>query len=138
MTMRLICYPTLEAPPIVRPAPPKRDWMTQTPARFAYRCLPLVIANSHGWELLVDQAFAATWSGGSAASEMEISFLAESRSSLPASHFGEGVLTFQVGYLFETEERHNLWITGPINSPKDGIIPLSGSWRPTGFPTRSR
>jgi hypothetical protein len=135
--MRLICYPTVEAPPVVRPAPPKRDWMTQSPGRFAYRCLPLVIANSHGWELLVDQAFAATWSGGSAASEMEISFLAESRSSLPASHFGEGVLTFQVGYLFETDERHNLWITGPINSPKDGIIPLSGvvetDWIPYTF-----
>lgn len=134
---KLICYPTLDAPPVIRPAPPKRDWMTRTPGRFAYRCLPMVIANSHGWELLVDRSFSATWSGGSSAQNLQVSFLDEKSSPLPASHFGEGVLTFQVGYLFETEERYNLWVTGPINEPKDGIVPLCGvvetDWGPYTF-----
>lgn len=31
------------------PAPIDRDWMDATPDRFAYRCLPLVIANQAGW-----------------------------------------------------------------------------------------
>jgi hypothetical protein len=135
--MRLICYPTLKNPPVLRPAPTKRDWMGQTPERFAYRCLPLVIANSHGWELLVDRPFAATWSGGASAEELRISFPDENRSLLPASHFGHGILTFQVGYLFETEESYNFWIMGPINLPKDGIGPLSGiietDWIPYSF-----
>jgi hypothetical protein len=134
---KLICYPILDTPPVVRPAPPKRDWMTQSPGRFAYRCLPLVIANSHGWELLVDRSFSATWSGGTAAAEMQVSFLDGERSVLPASHFGMGVLTFQVGYLFETQERYNLWVSGPINEPKDGIVPLCGvveaDWGPYTF-----
>jgi len=111
--------------------------MDHTPERFAYRCLPLVIANSHGWELLLDQSFVATWSGGASAEELQISFPDENRSLLPASHFGQGVLTLQVGYLFETEEHYNLWIMGPVNRPKDGITPVCGvietDWLPYTF-----
>ena len=36
----------------MRPAPHRRDWMDESPDRYAYRCLPLAIANTHGWELL--------------------------------------------------------------------------------------
>jgi hypothetical protein len=111
--------------------------MSQTPERFAYRCLPLVIANSQGWELLLDQPFEATWNGGAAAGDIEIAFPGERPSPLPASHFGQGILTFQVGYLFETEESYNLWVMGPINSRKDGVTALSGvietDWIPYSF-----
>lgn len=37
--------------PII-PAPTQRTWMDATDDRFAYRCLPLNIANQHGWWLL--------------------------------------------------------------------------------------
>jgi Family of unknown function (DUF6065) len=30
----------------------ERAWMDATDQRFAYRCLPLNIANAHGWEIL--------------------------------------------------------------------------------------
>jgi hypothetical protein len=123
---------------MVRPASVRRDWMNRSPDHFAYRCLPLVIANTHGWELLLDQSFSATWTGGSSSAALTLSFpLDAERSSLPASHFGQGVLTFQVGYLFQTEELYNLWVTGPINSVKDGIAPLTGvvetDWAPYTF-----
>lgn len=135
--MRLVGYPTMEVPPAIRPAPAQRDWMDRTPLRFAYRCLPLVIANSHGWELLVDRPFSAFWTGGSAAEDVQVYFPGEVGSELASSHFGSGVLTFRVGYLFETEEGYNLWITGPVNAPKDGIAPLSGivetDWMPYTF-----
>ncbi|MEA9787719.1 DUF6065 family protein [Xanthomonas campestris pv. raphani] len=36
----------------IRPAPHERAWMDATDQRYAYRCLPLAIANAHGWELL--------------------------------------------------------------------------------------
>lgn len=36
----------------IRPAPLEREWMNGTNQRFAYRCLPLNIANAHGWEIL--------------------------------------------------------------------------------------
>ena len=36
----------------IRPAPVERLWMDRTNERSAYRCLPLNIANAHGWEIL--------------------------------------------------------------------------------------
>jgi uncharacterized protein DUF6065 len=36
----------------IRPAPVEREWMEATSQRFAYRCLPLNIANAYGWEVL--------------------------------------------------------------------------------------
>ena len=36
----------------IRPAPRERDWMDRTAQHYAYRCLPLDMANGHGWELL--------------------------------------------------------------------------------------
>jgi len=41
------------------------------------------------------------------------------------SHFGFGVLTFDLGCLFRTEPGYNLFVTGPLNRPKDGIAPLA-------------
>ena len=36
----------------IRPAPREREWMDRTDQRYADRCLPLDMANAHGWELL--------------------------------------------------------------------------------------
>jgi hypothetical protein len=36
----------------LRAAPATRPWMDETSDAFAYRCLPLNIANAHGWEFL--------------------------------------------------------------------------------------
>ena len=49
--MDLTCYLHPGWSPRIRPAEPTRDWMTNTPKSFAYRCLPLNIANAHGWEI---------------------------------------------------------------------------------------
>ena len=49
--------------PYIRPAPTSRAWMDATSA-FAYRCLPLTIANAHGWELLSPAGLSAIWNGG--------------------------------------------------------------------------
>ena len=40
----------------IRPAPVERDWMDATDQRYAYRCLPLSIANAHGWKSSVPPA----------------------------------------------------------------------------------
>ena len=49
--MRLICYPTSGDPPKIVAAPVERGWMDRSVQGFAYRCLPLNIANAHGWFL---------------------------------------------------------------------------------------
>jgi hypothetical protein len=134
--MKLLCYPTSGTPPEIRPAVAGRDWMDRTPQSFAYRCLPLTIANSHGWEILSPCAFTASWDGG--VGKEAIRIVTDAPEHLrPLSHFGSGVLTFHVMALFRTEPGVNLWVTGPVNAPKDGIAPLSGvvetDWAPYSF-----
>ena len=50
--MRLTAFRVAPDAPPIRAALPSREWMDQTTERFAYRCLPLTIANTHGWEIL--------------------------------------------------------------------------------------
>jgi hypothetical protein len=49
--MKLVAYVIDGHPFEIRPAPLERDWMEKTDQRFAYRCLPLNIANAFGWEI---------------------------------------------------------------------------------------
>jgi hypothetical protein len=60
-TTRLIAYRLGEVPLELRPAPRRRDWMDTTSRQYAYRCLPLAIANQHAWEILCPVPFEASW-----------------------------------------------------------------------------
>ena len=57
--MKLTFYAMEKGSARLRPAPPTRQWMDETSEAFAYRCLPLNIANAHGWELLSPSSFSA-------------------------------------------------------------------------------
>ncbi len=113
------------APVELRANPHKREWMDETTDAFAYRCLPLVMANQLGWEALCPVTFSAVWNGGADVDDIEITFEDE-ESPLVETHFGHGILTFKTGYLFRTSPGHNLWVKGPANRFKDGIAPLEG------------
>lgn len=120
----------------VRCAPITRKWMDKTPDRFAYRCLPLKIANQYGWEILNENAFTAMWDGSH--HKDGIIILPDDKNTQPAfSHFGSGVLTFHVDALFKTDPNVDLFVQGPVNSPKDAIHALSGvvetDWSPMTF-----
>jgi hypothetical protein len=110
--------------PILR-APQERAWMDNTRMRFAYRCLPLLIANQHGWWILNDRTFSAVWDGREDLDAITIRF--EDGEAYPHSamtHFGHGVLTFSIPYLFRTPPGYNLLVRGPTNEPRDGIQAL--------------
>jgi hypothetical protein len=133
---KLIAY-TMDGHPLrIRAAPLERDWMDASDQRFAYRCLPLNIANAHGWELLCPSGFSARWDGLDVKEAVRIK--PDLGTHAPAvSHFGRGILTFHVPCLFRTDPGVDLFVTGPINRPKDGIAPLSGivetDWSPYTF-----
>jgi hypothetical protein len=135
--MRLICYPTSGEAPNLVPAPVERDWMERSQAGFAYRCLPLNIANAHGWLILNTAPFLATWNGGPGVDAVTVQAATPGGSVLGNSHFGSGVLTFHVNALFRTEPGYDLLVTGPFNRPKDAIQPLTGivetDWAPFTF-----
>ena len=49
----------------IRSGPRERRWMEDADKKFPYRCLPLVIANQYGWEILCTHHVRATWDGTS-------------------------------------------------------------------------
>ncbi|HVH78321.1 MAG TPA: DUF6065 family protein [Stellaceae bacterium] len=136
--MDLICYLHPGWAPLIRPAPATREWMDATPEAFAYRCLPLDIANAHGWEVLSPCTFDARWWGGTGTDQVEIRLAPGSNAELaPVSLFGQGILTFHIAGLFRTEPGWNLWVGGSPNRPKEWIYPLTGivetDWAPYTF-----
>jgi hypothetical protein len=120
----------------VRPAPPERSWIDATPQRFAARCLPLLIANSHGWEILFKDSCEIIWNGGKRTEDIAITTQSGLKTFV-MSHFGEGIVTFSIHCLFRTDPGVNLWIGGPVNYFKDGIQALTGivetDWSPFTF-----
>src|SRR6516164_6637215 len=135
--MRLICYPTSGEPAKIVAAPVERAWMDRTEQGFGYRCLPLNIANAHGWLLLNTAPFVAQWDGAQGLEAIRLSAAGVGEPLLASSHFGSGVLTFHVNALFRTEPGYDLMVTGPLNELKDGIQPLAGvvetDWGPFTF-----
>ena len=136
--MELICYLHSGWEPLIRPAEAMREWMTATPEAFAYRCLPLNIANSHGWEVLSPCSFEARWLGGAGTDQVDIKLAPGTRAEIaPVSIFGQGILTFHIAGLFRTPPGWNLWVGGSPNRPKEWIYPLTGvvetDWAPYTF-----
>lgn len=136
--MKLVCYPTSGEPPTIIAAPVERDWMDDTQNAFAYRCLPLNIANAHGWLILNRAPFVAQWNGKTTLDAIRIEAVeAEGLSLIASGHFGHGVLTFHINGLFRTEPGYDLWVAGPANVVKDAIQPLSAvvetDWSPFTF-----
>jgi hypothetical protein len=148
---RLIAYELHQAADMpLSSAPVDRAWMDAAPQRAPYRCLPLAIANQAGWWIPCPVTFTATWDGALGKENVQLNFnpppVATSLSDLFApitvsadlpnltvqndplvtSHFGNGIITFSIPYLFRTPRGINLWVKGPTNSFKDGVQPLEG------------
>lgn len=138
--MKLICHPLTAEAPTIRPAGSRRDWMDATPESSAYRCLPLALANQHGWEVFTPTGFTASWNGGERVEDVTVHMddpLAMGKPGAPMANFGSGILTFETGFLLRTPPGWNIWVMGPVNAPRDGIAPLNGvietDWSPYAF-----
>src|SRR3977135_4348131 len=135
--MRFVCFPLSAERPRIIAAPVERDWMDRTPGGFADRCLPLNIANAHGWLILNPVPFVAEWNGEPGLDAAGIRAAADCPPLLSSSHSGRGVLAFSVNGLFRTEPGYDLLVSGPFNEPKDAIQPLTGivetDWSPFTF-----
>jgi hypothetical protein len=104
----------------------RRDWMDATPQRFAYHCLPLIIANQFGWLLLNLSPIKVIWDGGESVDALSIEYPPGEQTRFASSHFGSGILTFSMNFVFRTPPGISLHARGPANMPKDGIYPLEG------------
>jgi hypothetical protein len=107
--------------------------MDATPESFAYRCLPLNIANAHGWEVLTPFGFDAVWDGGSGTEAITIRLEPGAEPARgPVSLFGQGVITFHVEAILRTPSGWDMWVCGSPNRQKDAIAPLTGVVETTG------
>jgi hypothetical protein len=135
----LTCFAIEAEPPQIVPGRSERDWMDQTDKRYAYRCIPLSMANSSGWEILCPAGFAATWFGGDRLTDLVVKPDHDPAkvSRFATSHFGHGVLTFHAGYIFRTTPGWAIWCRGAPNLHKRRIVPLEGvvetEWLPFPF-----
>jgi hypothetical protein len=112
--------------------------MDEAPESFPYRCLPLSIANSHGWEILSPCGFEVEWNGGMAVEDVAVRVDAGARpSQMPVALFGLGTFTIHIEGIFRTPPGWNLYVNGPSNGEKDGAAPLAGiietDWAPYTF-----
>jgi Family of unknown function (DUF6065) len=124
--------PTIEAYELRRepalqlvPASAERPWLSDRshPAR---RCLPLMMANQAGWFVLSAHRVEVSWNGGPRPSDVAVDLL-EGEAPCPASgHFGHGIVTWTIPYLFRTSPGTNLLARGPANWPRDGVSYLEG------------
>lgn len=136
MYLKCFVFPGWE--PRIRPASSKRDWMDMAPEAFPYRCLPLGIANSHGWDILNPCGFEVEWNGGMAVEDVIVRPDPGAREhEIPVALFGLGTVTIHIQGLFRTPPGWNIRVSGPPNSVKDGIAPLTGiietDWAPYTF-----
>lgn len=137
--MKLLCYALTPDPPELVPASATRAWMDEFASRHPYRCLPMTIGNTWGWEILSPAKFAISWNGGPTNDDLTFEVLDDFPwlSHFAQSNFSRGIATFHTGYLFRTEPGWDLMTSGPINSPKDGIDALAGvietDWLPYPF-----
>lgn len=123
----LTCYVYPGWDPKLQPASSTREWMDNTQEKFAYRCLPLAIANAHGWEILSPCKFQVVWNGNINIEAINFNIAKEDmyHTGGPCSIFGHGILTFHIAGIFRTSPGWNLFISGSPNFPKDSVYPLT-------------
>lgn len=135
--MYLECFSVMDNPPQIVPGRAERVWMDQFNIRFPYRCLPLTMANTTGWEILCPTDIRICWNGGKNKQDVTVSCRDLQAAHYVESHFTHGVVTFHTGYLFRTPPHCAVLAGGVPNHVKDGIQPLTGlvetDWLPFPF-----
>ncbi|WAJ45186.1 DUF6065 family protein [Mycobacterium sp. Aquia_216] len=95
------------------------------------------MANQAGWLVVNNARVRARWNGGAAADSIEFECADNATTFRPASHFGHGIITWSLPFLFRTPPGFNLLVRGPVNCPKHGVAALEGivetDWSPSTF-----
>jgi hypothetical protein len=106
----------------------ERPWMDASTNKFAYRCLPLSIANQTGWWVHNPVGFTAVWNGLPGIGSVKFLFDVEPElwSKWIHDQFGQGLVSWSVPFIFRTRPSGSrLLISGPVNSFKHCIQPLT-------------
>jgi hypothetical protein len=107
----------------LRPSPPRRQWMNELP--YSYQCLPLVMANQWGWQILCPTDVRVTWDGTPDLPGLRVEVKPQYAPAIK-SQFGAGIITFSPPWLFRTPPGWDLYAKGPSNRWKPNCVPLEG------------
>jgi hypothetical protein len=107
----------------LRPSPARRNWMDED--QRAYQCLPLVMANQWGWQVLCPTDVRVTWDGSRAIEGLRVEAPPQYAQAIK-SQFGSGIVTFSPPWLFRTPPGWDLYLKGPSNRWKPNCHPLEG------------
>ena len=136
-TLDIYRLPSQSEYPRIVPASPDREWMDAATRGWANRCLPLRIANESGWWILNECDFEVEWDGQAGMDCLHFTFPHGETGMVPFNMVGYGIVSWAPPYLLKTPAGMNLWVRGPANYPKDGIVPTEGivetDWCPYPF-----
>lgn len=120
----------------IEPAGLKRKWMDSTDNEYAYRCLPLNVANQHGWVVYPNSDIILRCDENTDGNRDNVKIL-RNKDNLVTSHFGFDTFTFSFPFLVKTPPGYSLWISGSPNHKIQGAQPLTGiyetDWAPYSF-----
>ncbi len=104
----------------------KRGWADKHEHNFVYRCLPLKIANEAGWIIRNPVGFEAVYHENKFHAEsVELRFDEPHPANQSInSHFGRGIITWQIPFLMVTEKPYSTLIQGVPNEYKENIAYL--------------
>jgi hypothetical protein len=97
----------------------QRKWMNENV--HAYRCVPLSIANTFGWDILLPKDLVVEWNGGIEKKDVKIC----NNESLYKSHFGSGTFTIQVSFTWKTSEDYQIMVMPYPNPDQYDIFSLT-------------
>ena len=121
----------------IEPMNMQRDWMHQSYKKFAYKCLPLGIANQYGWQVISPTDFSVSWFGGTKMSDVQIEVEDPEYERYFNSHFGESTFTLNLDFIIKTPENYSIYIRGVPNKPYGVVRPLDAivetDWLPFTF-----
>jgi hypothetical protein len=106
----------------------RRQWMDDSTNGFAYRCLPLTIANQLGWFVTSPVGFTAFWRGGGAQGSVDFTFDRDPEfwKRWVNDQFGQGIVTWNMPFLLRTRPAGSkLLVTGPANYFRRNAQPLT-------------
>lgn len=133
--MKLTAYRLNNAPFTIEPANRQREWMDKAP--FSYRCLPMTVANQMGWVIPAPCDFSFSWDGRESIDAVKVTVSDPGLKGYITSHFGFGILTFSLPFLFQTEPGYGLIVRGATNYVIPSVQPLDGfvetEWSPSTF-----
>lgn len=105
-----------------------RSWFVE----HAYRCLPLVMGNQHGFGVKSLYDFSVWWNGGEKTDDVKVAvhdeeyYLQNSNLQSIKPHFGMGTITLQTAFSLRTPPNVSLITIDPPNVINDGLRNMMG------------